>query len=133
MAEPTLPDGGTNETVEWVVEAARAAEDKGGEHTVVLAVGEVLAITGWFVITSAINTRLVRTITDEVERRVAEAGGPRPNRVEGRADLRWVLLDYGDFVVHVFLDEARHYYDLERLWRDVERLEWREEPGQARA
>ncbi|MEO9224371.1 MAG: ribosome silencing factor, partial [Acidimicrobiales bacterium] len=68
--------------------------------------------------------RLVRTIADEVERQVAAAGGPRPIRVEGLDDLRWVLMDYGDFVVHVFVDEAREYYDLERLWRDVPQLDW---------
>ncbi len=116
----------------WALVAARSAEAKRGERTVVLAVGEVLGITGWFVITSAANSRLVRTIAEEVERSVAASGGPKPRRTEGLDDLRWVLLDYGDFVVHVFDDEARQYYDLERLWRDVERVEWRAgdaEPG----
>lgn len=117
----------------WVVTAARAADDKNGEDTVVLAVGEVLGITEWFVITSASNTRLVRTIAEEVEAQVATDGGPRPRRIEGGDDLRWVLMDYGDFVVHVFLDEARRYYDLERLWRDVDRLDWRDEGAEARA
>ena len=67
---------------------------------------------------------LVRTIAEEVEDRVAKAGGPRPIRVEGRNDLQWVLLDYGDLVVHVFLEETRQYYDLERLWSDVPRVAW---------
>lgn len=106
--------------------AARAADAKQGDDTLVLAVGEVLAITGWFVITSAGNPRLVRTIAEAVEQEVASTGGPRPIRIEGFDDLRWVLMDYGDFVVHVFLDEARHYYELERLWRDIERLDWRQ-------
>ena len=66
----------------------------------------------------------MRTIADEVEAQVAEAGGPRPVRVEGLDDLRWVLMDYGDFVVHVFLEETRRYYDLERLWADVARVDW---------
>lgn len=108
----------------WVATAARAADAKQGADIVVLDVGDVLAITGWFLITSAPNDRLVRTIADEVERQVAAAGGPRPIRVEGLDDLRWVLMDYGDFVVHVFVDEAREYYDLERLWRDVPQLDW---------
>ena len=61
----------------------------------------------------------MRAIADEVEAQVAAAGGPRPVRVEGHDDLTWVLMDYGDFVVHVFLEETRRYYDLERLWADV--------------
>ena len=62
----------------------------------------------------------------EVEEQITRAGGPKPLRTEGLDDLRWVLLDYGDFVVHVFSDEARAYYDLERLWRDVARVDWRD-------
>ena len=61
---------------------------------------------------------------------MAADGGPRPLRVEGLDSLRWVLLDYGDFVVHVLLDEARAYYELERLWSDVPRIDWAAvEPG----
>lgn len=104
--------------------AARAADDKTATDTVVLEVGEVLGIAEAFVITSAGNERLVRTIAEEVERQVKEAGGPGPLRVEGRSDARWVLIDYGDVVVHVFLEEARRYYDLERLWADAPRFAW---------
>lgn len=111
----------------WAIEAARAADTKSGSDIVILNVGPVLAICGYFVIVSAANTRLVRAIADEVEHRISVAGGPKPLRMEGRDDLRWVLMDYGDFVVHVFLDETRHYYDLERLWSDVPRVEWRED------
>jgi ribosome-associated protein len=85
-------------------------------------VSEVLAITEYFVITSASNDRLVKAIVEEVERRVRETGGPSPLRIEGLADAQWVLMDYGDFVVHVFLEEVRRYYDLERLWSDVPRI-----------
>ena len=104
--------------------AARAAADKQGADTVVLEVGKVLAITDTFVITSGSNSRQVRTIAETVEERVKQAGGPGPFRIEGLDDLRWVLMDYGDFVVHVFLDEARRYYDLERLWADAPRVAW---------
>lgn len=104
--------------------AARAADDKGGTDTVVLDVGDVLAITDAFVVTSAGNSRLVKTIVDEVEARVKAGGGPSPLRVEGLDHLEWVLLDYGTFVVHVFLDEVRRFYELERLWSDVPRREW---------
>lgn len=114
-----------------VAVAARAATDKHGERTVALQVGEVLAITETFVITSASNTRLVKTIADEVEAKVKAAGGRSPLRVEGLSDLSWVLIDYGDFVVHVFLDETRDFYDLERLWSDAPRVDF--DAGQAAA
>lgn len=94
-----------------------------------LDVSDVLSITGWFVITSGANPRQVKTIAEEVESQVADAGGPRPLRVEGLDNARWVLLDYGDFVVHVFLDEMRAFYDLEKLWRDVARVDWRAAVG----
>jgi ribosome-associated protein len=108
----------------WAVTAARAADAKKSSDTVVLEVGPVLAITDAFVIASAPNVRQVRTIAEEVEVKVRAAGGPSPLRIEGLDDARWVLLDYGDFVVHVFLDEVRSYYDLERLWADAPRLDW---------
>ena len=104
--------------------AARAAEAKSGERTAVLAMGEVLGITDAFVITSGRNTRQVKTIVDEVERQVKESGGRGPTRVEGLDDARWVLMDYDDFLVHVFLDEAREFYDLEHLWVDAPRMPW---------
>lgn len=111
----------------WPIEAARAADAKSAEDVVVLDVGAIMALCGYFVICSGPNTRLVRTVVDEVEKRIGELGGPKPLRVEGLDDTRWVLLDYGDFVVHVFLDEARQYYDLERLWSDVPRVAWQED------
>jgi ribosome-associated protein len=91
----------------------------------VLQVGDVLALCEWFVITSGANDRQVKAIAEEVERRVHESGGPKPLRVEGLDDLRWVLMDFGDVVVHVFSQEARSFYELERLWSDVPRAEWR--------
>ncbi|HZA85307.1 MAG TPA: ribosome silencing factor [Acidimicrobiales bacterium] len=104
--------------------AARAADAKGAHDVVVLEVGDVLVVADEFVIASASNDRLVKAIVDDVERLVAEAGFSRPLRVEGLDDRHWVLIDYGDVVVHVFLDETREYYELERLWGDVPRLEW---------
>ena len=92
----------------------------------ILQVGEVLAIVDVFVITSASNTRQVATIAEEVEDRIKAAGGGGPLRIEGTDDNRWVLLDYGDVVVHVFLHEVREYYELERLWSDVPRQSWEE-------
>ncbi|HEX2193066.1 MAG TPA: ribosome silencing factor [Acidimicrobiales bacterium] len=122
---PTYNDSEAVEQVrEWARTAARAADAKGGDDTVILEVGKVLAITDAFVITSGRNHRQVRTIAEEVEAQVKSGGGPSPLRVEGADQAEWVLLDYGDFVVHVFLDDVRSYYDLERLWSDAPRLGW---------
>ncbi|HUD15981.1 MAG TPA: ribosome silencing factor [Acidimicrobiales bacterium] len=119
--EPSVPD-------ECVV-AAWAAEAKSGEDTAILAMGELLGLTDAFVITSGRNVRQVRTIVDEVERQVKESGGRQPVRVEGLDDARWVLMDFGDFLVHVFLDEARRFYDLEHLWADAPRVPWAATPA----
>jgi ribosome-associated protein len=111
---------------ELAIVAARAADAKGARDVVILEVGDVLVVADEFVIASAPNDRQVRAIVDDVERRVGEAGFGRPLRVEGLDDRHWVLMDYGDVVVHVFLDETREYYELERLWSDVPRLAWAE-------
>ncbi len=121
-----------DEAKRWAIAAARAADDKLGQATLVIDVGDVLSITEQFVITSAGNTRQVATIAQEIEEQVSAEGGPKPLRIEGLDDVHWVLLDYGAFVVHVFLDETRAYYELERLWADVSRLEWRSAGSEAR-
>ena len=118
----------TSEQVrDWARTAAQAASAKGGEETTILEVGAVLAITDAFVITSGRNTRQVKTIAEEVETRLKADGGIAPLRVEGLGDSQWVLLDYGDLVVHVFLDETREFYDLERLWSDAPRVAWEDQ------
>ncbi len=106
---------------ELVAIAARAASEKSFDEVVVLDVGALIAITDYFVVASGRNDRQVRAIVDEVSRRVREAGGTL-RQSEGLDDARWVLLDYGDFVVHVFDAEARDYYALERLWADAPRV-----------
>ena len=111
--------------LDWAVLAALAADEKQGRDIVILEVGTVLAITDFFVITSATNSRQVRTIAEAVEEELKGEGGPAPVRVEGRSDLTWVLLDYGDLVVHVFLEDIRRFYDIERLYRDVPSIDWR--------
>jgi ribosome-associated protein len=118
------PEASADQVLGWVRTAAAAAASKTDDPTVVLDVGEVLSITSWFVVTSGGNPRQVKTVAEEVERQVADGGGPRPVRIEGLDTLQWVLMDYGDFVVHVFHEEARRYYELERLWSDVPRLDW---------
>ena len=104
--------------------AARAADDKKADDTIVLDVGELLQITEYFVVTGASNRRLVRTIVEAIDEAVRLQHGRSPVRVEGLSELQWVLIDYGDVVVHVFIDEMRTYYEIERLYRDVARLDW---------
>jgi len=102
--------------------AVRAAAEKKAGGLVVIDVGELLSITDYFVICSGSSERQVRTIADEVEAKLREAD-VRPLRTEGAAEGGWLLLDYGVFVVHVFTDEMRSYYELERLWKDAPRPE----------
>lgn len=111
--------------------AARAAADKKGRDPVVLDVSHVLAIADTFVIVSGNNDRQVRTIAEEVEAKIKEAGGDGPRSIEGREDATWVLIDFGDVIVHVFLEETRAFFDLERLWRDAPRLDWEDETDRA--
>ncbi|MDY7100947.1 MAG: ribosome silencing factor [Actinomycetota bacterium] len=88
--------------------------------------GEVLVIAEKFVVTSASNHRLVKTLVEEVQSQVAASHGRKPLRVEGLDSLEWVLVDYGDVVVHVFGQETREFYDLERLFGDVPQVAWGE-------
>lgn len=118
--DPSLSD--LEQTHHWAEVAAQAAASKKADDIVILDVGEVLVITDTFVIASAPNDRLVRTIAEEVEKQLKEQGRGGPRRIEGMREAEWVLLDYGEFVVHVFLEETRRFYDLERLWSDAPRV-----------
>lgn len=111
--------------------AASAAAAKKGEEIVLLDVGEIIGITDYFVIASGANDRQVKTIVDEVEHRLRDEEGAEPLRVEGANERRWVLMDYGDFWVHVFHDETRAFYELERLWSDAPREDY--DDGEAAA
>ncbi len=86
--------------------------------------GEVLALCEWFVIASANNDRQVKAVCDEVELQLRTQHGLKPKRIEGLTDRQWVLMDYGDIVVHVFQQEQREFYDLDRLWKDRPQLDW---------
>ena len=102
--------------------AAQAASDKLAENILAFDVSEQLVITDVFVLCSASNDRQVKSIVDEVEDRLREVGA-KPIRREGERDGRWVLIDYGDVVVHVQHEEERQFYALERLWRDCPLIE----------
>jgi ribosome-associated protein len=111
--------------------AARASADKQGERIVVLDVRDLIVITDFFVIVSAGTDRQAKTIVEEVERSLRDLG-VKPVRREGETEGIWILLDYVDIVVHVFREEERDFYDLERLWGDAPTLEWEEAETAAR-
>ena len=111
------------------IAAARAANAKQAADVVILDVGDIIAITDYFVICSGASERQTRTIVEEIEKAVRELG-EKPLRREGEADAGWWLLDYVDVVIHVFSQDEREYYDLERLWSDATHVEWAEpQPG----
>ena len=112
----------TDSAKELALVAARAADDKQGLDITILDVSNVLAITELFVITSATNSRQVKTIAGEITDKVRETLGRSPVHSEGAGEQQWVLLDYGDVVVHVFADEARRFYEIERLYSDMPRI-----------
>jgi len=105
------------------IAAARAAADKQASDIVVLDVSKIIVITDHFVICSAGTQRQVRSVIDAVEARLRDLG-VKPMRREGEAEAGWWLLDYVDVVVHVFGEEERAYYDLERLWSDAPQVGW---------
>jgi ribosome-associated protein len=107
------------------IAAARAAADKQATDIVILDVHETIVITDLFVICSAGSMRQIRTVVDAVEDALRPLG-EKPVRREGEPGGGWWLLDFIDVVVHVFGEEERDYYDLERLWRDAPRVPWQE-------
>ena len=111
-------------SLELAVFIARVIDEKQGENTIVLPVGPVVGITEYFIVTSASNARLVRAITDSVLNNVREAVGKGPLRSEGTREQQWVLIDYGDVVVHIFIDEIRRFYEIERLYKDIVPTPW---------
>jgi ribosome-associated protein len=112
--------------------AAAVADAKQGDRTVVLEMGSLLAVTEAFVVTAGRNHRHVQAIVEEIEAGGKRQVGRAPLRVEGLGDLQWVLMDYGDVVVHVFDAETRAVYDLERLWGDAPRVDWQAAAGTVR-
>lgn len=118
VATETSPD----ELDERMTMALRAAAEKKAVNNVVLDLREIASFTDHFVITSGTNERQVQAISDEIVETLKKAGSPAA-RVEGYKTAEWILLDYGDFVVHVFDQKARTFYDLERLWRGSKRVD----------
>ena len=115
-------EGCGGELDERICTALRSASDKKGLDLVVLDLRAIASFTDYFLITSGTNPRQVQAIADEIVEQLKKQG-TRAARVEGYATAEWVLVDYGDFVVHVFEEKSRRFYDLERLWRDATRVE----------
>jgi len=112
-----------SETQAQLVTAVGAAEAKKAENVTILELDKGSgAFTDYFVICNGSNPRQVQAISDEVEEQLTKAG-QKPAHVEGYGQAEWVLLDYVDFVVHVFSDKAREFYDLERLWKSAKHLD----------
>jgi ribosome-associated protein len=110
------------QTRQQVARAVKAIEGKKGEDIVILEMDKSSgAFTDYFVVCSGTNPRQIQAIADDVEKQMAEAG-QRPNSVEGYTQAEWVLLDYVDFVLHIFSERARKFYDLERLWKSARKL-----------
>lgn len=117
-AQPAVADS----LDERVLAALHAASEKKALDPVVLDLREIASFTDYFVIVSGANERQVQAISDEIYESLKKAGHAAA-RVEGYKTAEWILLDYGDFVVHVFEQKGRNFYDLERLWRESKRVE----------
>ncbi len=113
---------GADELDDRILSALQAAGDKKAIGTVVLDLREIASFTDYFVITSGSNERQVQAISDGISEKLKKSGTSAA-RIEGYKTAEWILLDYGDFVVHIFADKARKFYDLERLWRESKRIE----------
>ena len=105
------------------IEAARAADDRKGIDVRVMDMRKALGITDYFVIASGNSDRQVRRIMESVQEKLRE-NGSRPARREGDKYGGWIILDYVDVVIHVFREEERSFYDLERLWQDAPSVDW---------
>jgi ribosome-associated protein len=104
--------------------AVRAAEDKQARDIRVLDLREVTTFADYFVVCTGANSRQIQSIADEIEQRQKKLG-ERASSIEGYDNAEWVLMDYGDYLIHIFSEKSRVYYDLERLWRDAKVVEWK--------
>ena len=122
VQKPT-PSAATRLEKQGVLQAVRACENKKAADIALLEIEKgTSAFTDYFVICSGSNPRQMQAISDEVEEKLRSAG-LRPTHVEGYNQAEWILLDYVDFVVHIFSEATRKFYDLERLWKSAKRIE----------
>jgi ribosome-associated protein len=122
-AQPRFAARKKNDSKKQLSEALAACQDKKAEEISLLEMDTTSgAFTDYFLICSGTNSRQIQAISDEVELRLKRAG-TYPNNIEGYKQAEWVLIDYVDFVVHIFSESARRYYDLERLWKSAKKIE----------
>lgn len=103
---------------------AEAADDKKAEDIVLLRVTEVSYLTDYFVIATGFSTTQIKAICDSIEQQIEEKYQLTPLRIQGRTDARWIVVDYGEVIVHIFMQEEREYYNLEAFWGHAERIEF---------
>lgn len=120
LVETKTPFAGLDETVKL---ALHCAGEKKAFNMIALDLREIASFTEFFIIASGANSRQVQAIANEINERLKKDLNNKPIRIEGYSGGEWVLLDYGDFVVHIFEKEARDFYDLQRLWRDAKKVE----------
>jgi len=111
-----------NSVRDWALIAARAASNKKGTDIMAIEVAELLVVTDFFVIATGNTAVQVKAIADEIEDRLREEAGLKPIGREGVSEGKWILLDFGDLVIHVFQPQERDFYRLEKLWGDAPRL-----------
>lgn len=126
ITETRTPFSDLDETVKL---ALFCAEEKKALKTVVIDLRDIASFTEFFIITSGTNQRQVQAIADEINEQLKKQLSAKPVRIEGYNTAEWVLLDYGDFIVHIFEQKAREFYDLERLWRDAKKVEIESAPN----
>ena len=114
--------GEETSTEERLAAIAAAASEKKAVEPVALKIGEISSIADYFFICSGQNERQTKTIADAIEEKLKPMGS-RPNHIEGKVSGSWILMDYGDIIVNIFMPESRDFYDIERLWGDCERVE----------
>ncbi len=110
-------------TLDRAKQIAALIDNKKGEEVRVLQIGTLTTIGDYFVVATGNSTTQVKALADEVEEKLS-AEGLEPKRIEGYQSASWILLDYYDVIVHIFLKEAREFYALERLWSDAPEIDW---------
>ncbi len=123
IAEKTASlDNSTSKEIAYLI--AEAADDKKAQDIVLLQVTKVSYLTDYFVVVTGFSQPQLRAICDSIEQKVAENLEREPIRIEGKTDGRWVLIDYGEVIVHIFLPEEREFYNLEAFWGHADRIDY---------